>query len=117
MPAHLNLTQEEWVAEFARAEQELKTISQSQREASLPLDFNSGTEVAGFIDHTLLKLDATERQVDELCEEAVRYGFKVGFLFIIISFFPDIWVSYGRFTKKFTHKKTTCLIQVKTASG
>ena len=29
------------------------------------------------IDHTLLKPDATLEQIDELCEEAVKYGFKV----------------------------------------
>ncbi|KAL9100971.1 MAG: hypothetical protein Q9163_003713 [Psora crenata] len=32
--------------------------------------------VAQIIDHTLLKLDATEEQVDSLCEEAKRYNFK-----------------------------------------
>ena len=30
------------------------------------------------IDHTLLKLDATEEQVDALCEEARKSDFKVG---------------------------------------
>jgi len=30
------------------------------------------------IDHTLLKPDATEAQVDGLCDEARRFGFKVG---------------------------------------
>ena len=29
------------------------------------------------IDHTLLKPDVTLEQIDELCEEAVKYGFKV----------------------------------------
>ena len=29
------------------------------------------------IDHTLLKPNVTLEQVDELCEEAVKYGFKV----------------------------------------
>ena len=32
-------------------------------------------ELAGHIDHTLLSPDATARQITELCEEAVRYGF------------------------------------------
>jgi deoxyribose-phosphate aldolase len=31
------------------------------------------------IDHTLLKPDATLEQIDKLCEEAVKYGFKVSF--------------------------------------
>lgn len=29
------------------------------------------------IDHTLLKLDATKEQIDVLCEEAIKFNFKV----------------------------------------
>lgn len=29
------------------------------------------------IDHTLLKPDATPAQIDQLCDEAIKYGFKV----------------------------------------
>jgi len=29
------------------------------------------------IDHTLLKQDATPAQIDKLCDEAIKYGFKV----------------------------------------
>lgn len=36
-----------------------------------------GEELAKTIDHTLLKLDATERQIDVLCEEARRDQFMV----------------------------------------
>lgn len=32
-------------------------------------------KLAGMIDHTLLKADATEAQVRKLCEEALKYGF------------------------------------------
>ncbi|KAI9758183.1 MAG: hypothetical protein M4579_003157 [Chaenotheca gracillima] len=32
-------------------------------------------DVASYIDHTLLKLDATESQVDQLCIEAKKYNF------------------------------------------
>jgi hypothetical protein len=32
---------------------------------------------AKYIDHTLLKLDATEDQIDQVCEEAKLYNFKV----------------------------------------
>ena len=36
-----------------------------------------GTEAfAKTIDHTLLKLEATGEQVDNLCEEAKRFNFK-----------------------------------------
>lgn len=33
-------------------------------------------ELAGYIDHTLLKPDATESQFEQLCNEAVTYKFK-----------------------------------------
>jgi len=36
----------------------------------------SPEEMAGFIDHTLLKSEASRSEIDALCEEAVRYGFK-----------------------------------------
>ncbi len=32
-------------------------------------------DLGSYIDHTLLKPDATREQIDRLCEEAVRYGF------------------------------------------
>lgn len=35
-----------------------------------------GEMVAGLIDHTLLKPDATPRDIEQLCHEAVRYQFK-----------------------------------------
>ena len=34
---------------------------------------------AKYIDHTLLKVDATEEQIDQLCDEAKKYNFKVRF--------------------------------------
>jgi len=42
--------------------------------AAVPLDQKL---VAGRIDHTLLKPDATPAQITVLCEEAKTYGFKV----------------------------------------
>lgn len=33
------------------------------------------TDLAGFIDHTLLKPDATESEIDRMCVEAIEYGF------------------------------------------
>jgi len=38
-------------------------------------DIVAPTDVARYIDHTLLKPEATEDQIEELCEEAVKYGF------------------------------------------
>ncbi len=37
---------------------------------------NDNNSVAGAIDHTQLKPDATNAQFDQLCEEAVKYRFK-----------------------------------------
>jgi deoxyribose-phosphate aldolase len=36
----------------------------------------TASEMAQYIDHTLLKPEATPSAFDKLCEEAVRYGFK-----------------------------------------
>lgn len=33
------------------------------------------TDLAGFIDHTLLKPDATAADIDRMCSEAIEYGF------------------------------------------
>jgi deoxyribose-phosphate aldolase len=36
----------------------------------------SPTELAGYIDHTLLKPEAVESQFEQLCQEAIKYKFK-----------------------------------------
>ncbi len=36
----------------------------------------TASEIAQYIDHTLLKPEATPSAFDKLCEEAIRYGFK-----------------------------------------
>jgi deoxyribose-phosphate aldolase len=46
-----------------------KRISYNGSGGDVPQDLGS------YIDHTLLKPDATAEQIDRLCEEAVRYGF------------------------------------------
>ena len=43
--------------------------------APFPQPTGAGTEMAKRVDYTLLKADATEEQIAELCEEAVAYGF------------------------------------------
>jgi deoxyribose-phosphate aldolase len=35
----------------------------------------NGLEIAGLIDHTLLRADASEDEIEMLCEEAITYGF------------------------------------------
>ncbi|KAJ8514240.1 hypothetical protein ONZ45_g8191 [Pleurotus djamor] len=37
---------------------------------------NPDTDFAQYIDHTLLKSDASSSQLDQLCDEAIRYQFK-----------------------------------------
>lgn len=65
-------TQDEWLAIFDRAGQNLPNTVVEHKAPSV------GTaSFAKTIDHTLLKLEATGKQVDTLCEEAKRYNFKV----------------------------------------
>ncbi len=44
--------------------------------ASLDLPQFEGTELARFIDHTLLKPDATSKDIERLCQEALKYSFR-----------------------------------------
>ena len=62
----------EWVQLFERVPRELP------QSLSNPPHVSSD-EVAKTIDHTLLKLEATTQQIDQLCEEALGNEFKVGF--------------------------------------
>ena len=65
-------TQDEWLAIFDTAERNLSDARVDYKAPSV------GTAAfAKTIDHTLLKLEATEKQVDTLCEEAIRHNFKV----------------------------------------
>lgn len=49
-------------------EQELPAV-----ETALPIP--QGKDIAGWIDHTLLKPDATAMQVKDICQEAIQYHF------------------------------------------
>ena len=69
-------TQAEWCAVIDEAE---KDISGSFPEYKAPIPGSPGFAMC--IDHTLLKLDATKDQIDELCEEARRLDFLVRLLF------------------------------------
>ncbi|KAI9778481.1 MAG: hypothetical protein M1816_004037 [Peltula sp. TS41687] len=48
----------------------------SENAASYPTPNAIPAAVAPYIDHTLLKLDATESQIDQLCAEAKRWNLK-----------------------------------------
>ena len=43
--------------------------------APAPLRFPAGKDIAGWIDHTLLKPEATAAQIRTLCQEAMQYHF------------------------------------------
>ena len=65
-------TEEEWISIIDQANRNLPQQSLEYKAPTL------GTEAfAKSIDHTLLKLDTTEEQIDTLCEEARRHDFKV----------------------------------------
>ena len=65
-------------------------------------DHYSGTptasELAKYIDHTQLKPDATEQQIDQLCNEAKEYGFKVFYLIFSFLYFSNF------------HYRTHCIL-------
>ena len=80
-------TQDEWLAVIYRAQRDMPSEPVSYKAPKL------GTvEFAKYIDHTLLKLEATEAQISQLCDEAVRHSFKAGLPFsnLFISFCSDV---------------------------
>ena len=71
-------TQDEWLAIFDTAERSISDVHVDYKAPSV------GTAAfAKTIDHTLLKPEATEKQIATLCEEATRHNFKVCNLFIM----------------------------------
>ncbi|MCJ1245656.1 hypothetical protein MMC30_002860 [Trapelia coarctata] len=69
---HTGFSQDDWAAVIDAAEKKLPEIYEKQN-APEP----GSVQLAKYIDHTLLKLDATEEQIDQLCKEAKEYNFKV----------------------------------------
>ena len=63
---------EEWLAIFDEAE---RSVSIAPKEDEVLVAGNIA--FASAIDHTLLKVEATAAQIDRLCDEAIRYNFKV----------------------------------------
>lgn len=49
----------------------------------------SNDKLALTIDHTLLKPDATSVQIDDLCDEALKYKFKVAILLLLPNYSLD----------------------------
>ncbi len=65
-------TNEEWAARIQAVERDL-SVPRVQH----PYPAIGSPAFAKLIDHTLLKLEATPPQIDALCSEARKYGFKV----------------------------------------
>ena len=54
-----------------------EVISDPSRLAPSTYESGSYASVSQFIDHTLLRPEATAAQIDTLCEEAIKHNFKV----------------------------------------
>jgi len=65
-------TQHEWVTIFDEAEQALPGILPEYRAPTV-----GSAAFARTIDHTILKLGATQKDIDRLCAEAKKHMFKV----------------------------------------
>ena len=65
-------TKDEWLTAIELAEKGIPSTFMEYKAPGL-----GSEEFAKSIDHTLLKLDATRPQIDELCAEAKKHNFKV----------------------------------------
>lgn len=65
-------TYDEWLTILEQAENGISSTSQEYKAPGPETE-----DFAKSIDHTLLKLEATQSQVDALCEEARKHNFKV----------------------------------------
>ncbi len=64
---------------MSRLNEKTKTQTSPDKESakqSAPKAQMSAAELAGYIDHTLLKPEAVASQFEQLCDEAVKYKFK-----------------------------------------
>ncbi|KAH6915689.1 deoxyribose-phosphate aldolase [Coprinopsis sp. MPI-PUGE-AT-0042] len=80
MSPQRHLSDEEWGKIFEERSSAVSALLVSDLAPELaPLatvSDSANPTLATAIDHTLLKPDATPEQIDRLCEEAIRYGFK-----------------------------------------
>ncbi len=59
-----------------KADEVRRIIDAGAGRVSTSLGINDiSAQLAGFIDHTLLRPEATREQIEQLCQEAARYGF------------------------------------------
>jgi deoxyribose-phosphate aldolase len=66
-------TDEEWTSQIAEAQKAVPNDSDDTH----PTPITASSDLAQCIDHTLLNVDATEEQIDNLCSEAKEWNFKV----------------------------------------
>ncbi|KAJ7289340.1 hypothetical protein C8J57DRAFT_1114978 [Mycena rebaudengoi] len=73
----MTLTTEEWTPRIQAKVAEVLADTSSTVPLSDALSITSAdAKFARAIDHTLLKQDSTPAQIDELCDQAIRYKFK-----------------------------------------
>lgn len=74
------LSNEQWkieLDEIAHKYETLAAVSTNVVDKHSNKSKTKPEQLAGYFDHTILKLDATVEEVDRLCQEAKDYGFAV----------------------------------------
>jgi hypothetical protein len=74
---------EQWNLLIDAMENKIIEIQNSPTSTNITLVTMPTEELAQTIDHTLLKPDTTPAQIDQLCDEAIQYKFKVGMLLLL----------------------------------
>lgn len=76
-------TDKEWAAEISLKVSDVKDCKETPPNTGFASISRPEDELFPYaIDHTLLKPDATPAQIDELCEQAIKFTFKVRFLIL-----------------------------------
>jgi hypothetical protein len=73
------LSNEQWKAELDKIAAIYEASKTQSSEPTGKTEDVSLKQLAGYFDHTVLKLDATGEEVDKLCDEAKEYGFAVSY--------------------------------------
>lgn len=84
-------TTEEWASELASITPRILSAPAEQVDVSIS---KPDASFARYIDHTLLKPDATPTQIDVLCDEALKYNFKVS-PGAAVGIQDNMWIGWG----------------------
>jgi hypothetical protein len=76
-------TNQEWARQIRETQRKVVVNEGEQGARRYMAPAVGSKEFAGTIDHTLLKLDATTKQIDALCAEARTEEFKVSYSFFV----------------------------------